>query len=189
MPTNTFSPAVIHKAKDLFLGEGALYKDYVDEDTKGTLIGATRGGTKLEIEWSKKEVDYDGSMGPTKGMRRTERFVAKLVVNFLKLTYINLAYGLNVTVSDGSDADGTYKKIAFNTSFASTDLLSNITFRGFKANGEFCVIILENALNIDNISLEFKEKDEVISEMTYTGFYTYAAPTTPPLAIREEIPA
>jgi hypothetical protein len=189
MPTNTFSPAVIHKAKDLFLGEGALYKDYVSEADKGTLIGATRGGTKLEIEWSKKEVDYDGSMGPTKGMRRTERFVAKLVVNFLKLTYTNLAYGLNVTVSDGSDADGTYKKIAFRTNFESTDPMTNITFRGFKANGEFCVIILENALNIDNISLEFKEKDEVISEMTYTGFYTYAAPTTPPLAIREEIPA
>jgi hypothetical protein len=189
MPTNTFSPAVIHKAKDLLLGEGALYKDYVDEGTKGTLIGATRGGTKLEIDWSKKEIDYDGSMGPTKGMRRTERFVAKLIVNFLKLTYVNLAYGLNVTVSDGSDADGTYKKFAFNTSFASTDPMTNITFVGYKANGEFCVIILENALNINDISLEFKEKDEVISEMTYTGFYTYAAPTTPPLTIREEIPA
>lgn len=185
MPTNTFSPAVIHKAKDLLLGEGVLYYNY--GEVSEAVIGATRGGTKLEIEWNKKEVDYDGSMGPTKGMRRTERFVAKLVVNFLKLTYTNLAYGLNVTVSDGSDQDGTYKKISFDTTFASTDVMTNITFKGYKADGTYCIIKLENAMNIDNIGLEFKEKDEVVSEMTYTGFYTYAAPTTPHLKIQEEV--
>jgi hypothetical protein len=184
MATNTFSPAVIEKAKDLLLGEGVLYVNY--EEDGQAVIGATRGGSKLEIDWSKKEVDYDGSMGPTKGMRRTERFVAKFVINFLKLTYTNLAYGLNVTVSDGTDQDGTYKKISFNLTFASTDVLKNITFVGYKADGTYCIIKLENAFNMDNISLEFKEKDEVVSEMTYTGFYTYAAPTTPPLVIQEE---
>jgi len=185
MATNTFSPAVIDKAKDLFLGEGVLYKDYGEAGQ--AVIGATRGGSKLEIERAIKDVEYDGSMGPTKGMRRTERFVVKLVVNFLKLTYTNLAYGLNVTVSDGSDQDGTYKKIAFNTTFASTDVLDNITFKGYKADGTYCIIKVEKALNIDNIGLEFKEKDEVVSEMTYTGFYTYSAPTTPPLKIQEEV--
>lgn len=185
MPTNTFSPAVPEKAKDILLGEGVLYKDY--GEVGEAVIGATRGGTKLEIERTIKDVEYDGSMGPTKNMRRSERFVVKLVVNFLKLTYTNLAYGLNVTVSDGSDADGTYKKIAFDTSFADTDVLTNITFKGYKANGEYCIIKVENALNIDNIGLEFKEKDEVVSEMSYTGFYTYAAPTTPPLKIQEEV--
>lgn len=185
MSTNIFSPAVPEKAKDIFLTEGVLYKDY--GEVGEALIGATRGGTKLDIDWTKKIVEYDASMGPTKGMRRTEKFIAKLIVNFLKLTYTNLAYGLNVTVSDGSDQDGTYKKIAFNTSFAASDVLDNITYLGFKANGEYCRIKLEKALNIDNIGLEFKEKDEVVSNMIYTGFYTYAAPTIPGLDIREEI--
>jgi hypothetical protein len=185
MATNTFSPAVIHKAKDLLLGEGVYYKDY--GEVGEVIIGATRGGSKFEIDWSKNVIDYDGAMGPTKGLRRTNRFVAKFVINFLKLTYTNMAYGLNVTISDGSDQDGTYKKMVFNTSFASTDVLTNLTFKGYKADGTYCIIKLENALNIDNISLEFKEKDEVISEMTYTGFYTYTLPTTPPLVIQEEI--
>jgi hypothetical protein len=184
MATNTFSPAIPQKAKDIMLGEGVLYYNY--GEVSEAVIGATRGGTKLEIEWSKKEVEYDGAMGPTKGMRRTNVLIAKLIVNFLKLTYTTLTYGLNVTVSDGSDQDGTYKKIAFNTSWADTDVMTNITFKGYKASGEYCIIKLSNALNIDNISLEFKEKDEVVSEMTYTGFYTYAAPTTPPVVIQEE---
>lgn len=184
MSTNTFSPAVIHKAKDVLLGEGLVYKDYGESGQ--ALIGATRGGSKLEIERAIKEMEYDGSMGPTKGMRRTERFVAKLMINFLKITYVNLAYGLNVTISDGSDVDGTYKKIAFDTDFDANDVLDNVTFKGYKADGTYCIIKVTKALNIDSIGLEFKEKDEVVSEMTYTGFYTYLAPTTAPLVIQEE---
>lgn len=185
MATNTFSPAVPEKANDLLLGEGILYKNYGEEGE--AIIGATRGGSKLEIDRDIPEIKYDGAYGPTKGLRRYERFVAKLVINFLKLTYTNLAYGLPVTVSDGTDADGTYKKIAFDLEISSTDVLTNITFKGQKHDGSYCIIKLENALNIDKIELEFKEKDEVISEMTYTGFYTAAAPTTPPLTIQDEV--
>lgn len=185
MATNTFSPAVPQKANDILLGEGVLYKNYGEAGE--AVIGATRGGSKLEIERAIKEVAYDGSYGPTKNMRRYERFVVKLVINFLKLTYTNLAYGVPVTVSDGSDPDGTYKKISFDLEIAAADVLTNITFVGQKHDGSYCVIKVENALNIDNISLEFKEKDEIVSEMTYTGFYTYAAPTTPPLIIQDEV--
>jgi hypothetical protein len=185
MPTNTFNPAVPESANDILLGEGVLYKNYGEAGE--AIIGATRGGSKLEIDRDIKEIAYDGAMGPTKGMRRYNRFVAKLVVNFLKLTYTNLAYGIPVTVTDGTDADGTYKKIAFDLDIVAADVLTNITFKGQKLDGEYCIIKVENALNIDNISLEFKEKDEVISEMTYTGFYTAAAPTTPPVVIQDEV--
>ena len=185
MGVNTFTPAVPQSAKDILLGEGVLYVDY--GEVGEAVIGATRGGSKVEIERVIKEVAYDGSMGATKGMRRTERFVVKMIINFLKLTYTNFVYGLNAAVADGADQDGTYKKITFNTTFASTDLLTNITFKGYKANGKYCIITIGNALDIGNIGLEFKEKDEVISERTYTGFYTYAAPVTPPLAIQEEV--
>jgi len=185
MGVNTFEPAVPQSAKDIMLGEGVLYVDY--GEVGEAVIGATRGGSKVEIEREIKEVEYDGAMGPTKGMRRTGRFVVKMVINFLKMTYVNFAYGLNVTVVDGTDQDGTYKKITFNTTFASTDVKTNITFKGYKANGKYCIIKIGHAMDIGNVGLEFKEKDEVVSERTYTGFYTYLAPTTPPLTIQEEI--
>jgi len=185
MGVNTFEPAVPQSAKDIMLGEGVLYVDY--GEIGEAVIGATRGGSKVEIERTIKTVDYDGAMGATKGMRRTERFVVTLVVNFLKLTYTNFVYGLNATTADGTDGDGTYKKITFDTTFASTDMLTNITFKGYKANGKYCIITITNALDIGNVGIEFKEKDEVVTERTYTGFYTYAAPTTPPLTIQEEV--
>jgi len=184
MPTNTFSPAVIDKAKDILLGEGVLYYNY--GEVSQAVIGATRGGSKLNIDWTKRDVNFDGALGSTKGMRRTDKLIASLVIKFLKFNYTMLQYGLNVTVSDVTDQDGTFKKISFDTGFASTDVMTNIAFKGYKADGTYCLIIIKNSLNIDNIGLEFKEKDEVVNEMTYTGFYAYSTPTTPPILIQEE---
>lgn len=181
---NKIDPAVIEKVKDLLLGEGIVYKNY--GEVGEAIIGATRGGSKLEIEKEIKEIEFDGSLGATKGMRRPSKFIVRLIINFLKINYVNLAYGVNVTVTDGSDALGTYKKITFNTSFASTDVLTNITFKGYKASGEYCVIRLDNAFNMNDISFEFKEKDEIISEMTYTSFYKYLTPSVCGLYIDEE---
>lgn len=185
MGINTFEPAVPQKSKDITLGEGVLYKNYGEVDQE--IIGATRTGSELNIEWSKKVVAYDGALAETKNLRRSERCIPKLTVRFLKLNYEVLNMGINTTVTDGSDQDGTYKKITFNKNWDSSDILENITFKGFKANGEFCIIKLQNALNIDPITFEFKEKDELVGEMIYTGFYGYSTPTTPPLVIQEEI--
>lgn len=186
MGINTFSPVVPEKAKDILLTEGVLYKDFGEAGQ--AIIGATQGGSTLEIDWTKKIVEHDGMLGPAKGMRKTEMFFSKLTINFLKVTYVNMAYGLNVLVEDGSDADGTFKKLTFKTSFSSTDVLDNVTYVGYKADGSYCHIKLLNALNIDPISFVFKEKSSVIPPMIYTGFYPYSTPTTPPLLLNEEIP-
>jgi hypothetical protein len=185
MATNSFVPVPIDKAKDMLLGEGTLYKDY--GEISEAVIGATRGGTTFELERSIKEVEYDGVMGATKSMRRYEMCIPRLVINLLKINYTNLVYGLNATVSDGSDQDGTYKKLTFDTDFNSTDVLTNLAFYGKKANGHYCIIFIYNAINNGNISFEWKAKDEIVSELTFTGCYGYATPTTPPVEIWEEI--
>lgn len=179
-----FSPANIEKAKDVLLGEGVLYKDL--DETGEAVIGATRGGVKLEVEKEINPITYDGSLGDTKGLKRVLRELPKFVISFLTLNYQNLAYGVNVTVSDGTDQDGTYKEISFDTTFDSTDILDNIGYVGKKANGDSCKIKVLKAFNMDSISFEFKEKDEIVVEMTYTGFYTYGS-TTPPWQMEEDV--
>jgi hypothetical protein len=176
-----FNPAVPAKANDILLGEGVV-------KAAGTVIGATQGGSRLEIDRTIDAVKFDGAYGPVKGLRRWNRRVAKLIINFLKITYVNMAYGLNVTVGDGTDADGTYKEITFDLDFAAADVLDYITFEGYKHDGTACIIRLEKALNLGNISAEYKEKGEIIMPMEYTGFYTYAAPTTVPDSIRDYVP-
>jgi hypothetical protein len=183
MAQGVFSPSV-PTADDIMLGEGVVYYNY---GAGGGVIGATRGGSKLEIEKTIKEIKFDGAYGAVRGLRRYEKYIPKLVINFLKLTYGNFVHGLPVTVTDGTDKDGTYKKISFDLEITASDVLTNVTFVGQKQNGKEISIYLKNALNIDNITLDFKEKDEVTSEMTYTGFYSASTPTVPPIEIRDYI--
>lgn len=184
MSVTAVTPVVPEQAKDLMLTEGVII---IDEGDTNIDYGATRGGSKFDIEKVVEIVNHDGANGAVKGMRRMERFVPKLTVNLLKHNYTNLAYGNAVTVSDGTDKDGTYKEITFDLEIEDTDVLTNICFSGFKANGKYCKIKVFNALNIDSLTFEFTEKNEIVSEQIFTGFYNYATPTTPPFEILEEV--
>ena len=186
MSTGVFSPAAIEKSKYILLQEGIVYGNYGTDNYE---IGCTRGGSKFTLDRVIKEINYDGAYGPVKTMRRCTQCTGKLDINFLKLTYTNLAYGLNMDVSDGTDKDGTYKSYDFRLNWEDTDVLTNIAFKGQKQDGTVCIIIINNALNVGNISLAFTEKDEVIAPMTYQGFYSYSTPTTVPVEIWDYIAA
>lgn len=185
MPTNIFSPAVPTSAQDILLKEGTFYIDYGEAGQ--AILGATQGGSKLEIERVIEPTEYDGSFGYTKNLRKTKRFVARFIVNLLKLNYTTLAYGLPITVTDVTDADGTFKKIAFDIAINSGTVLDNLTYKGEKQDGTLCVITLENVLNTGNIVWEWNTKGEIVSEMTFTGLYAYATPTVPPLLMDENV--
>lgn len=185
MANGTFNPAVPDKSNDILLGEGIVWKNYGVGGA--AIIGATRGGSKLTLERKIRDIAFDGAYGSVKGLRRFETYKVKLSVNFLKINYTSLSYGLSLTTTDITDADGSFKKTVFNLDFDSADVLTNVAFVGQKNDGKQCIIIVENALNIDNIDLDFKEKDELTTELVYTGFYTYAAPTVPPVKILDYI--
>ena len=185
MAYGVFSPAVPASAKDVMLGEGAVWKN--KGEAGEAALGATAGGSKLEIDRKIKDIKYDGAYGQTKGMRRYEQLVPTLTVKFLKLNYTNMVAGLPTTVTDGTDADGTYKEISFDLEFVAGDVLTNVAFVGQKLDGGATTIIVENALNISKVAFDFKSKDEVSVDMEYTGFYAYATPTTPPILIQDAV--
>jgi hypothetical protein len=163
-------------ANDIALGEGVVHYNY---GAGGGVIGATRNGSKFVIEKKIINIKYDGAYGPTKGLNRVEIFIPKLVINFLKLSYSNLAHGVPSTVTDKGD----YHEFAYDLDFTSADVLTNIAFIGQKLDGKVVKIVVLNALNTGNINLNFKEKDEVVGEMEYTGFYAAATPTSPPFYV------
>lgn len=177
-----FNPNVVENASDLWLGECAVYANYTGTPV---LLGATNGGSKLDLTRTIKDVKYDGAYGKTKELKRTEKLDCKITVNFLKITYANLAYGIPITVVDGSDKDGTYKEIQFDLEMTSSDVLDDISLVGKKWDGKDGIIILENALSVDKIEFDFKSKDHLAAQIIYSGFYTYAAPSTAPLKIRD----
>lgn len=167
--------------EDILLGEGIFYANYIDGLSSEPVIGATRGGSKLEIDKIIREINFDGAYGPVKELRRYERYVPRFMVNLLKNTYVSLAYGASTTVVD----QGDYQEISFRINIEDADYLTNIAFVGNRQDGRACIIIIHNVLNDGNISLDFKEKDELTSELQYTGHYLPSTPTTVPLEIWE----
>jgi hypothetical protein len=180
MANGVVTPA-IPTANDVFLGEGAVYRNY--GEVTQALIGATSGGSKLTISKPLHSVAIDGTYGKVKNMERTDRFEVGLTVNLLKINYTNLAYGNPITISDGADKDGTYKEITFDLDINASDVLTNVTFVGQKFDGDAVLIKVLNALCTNNLKFDFKPKSEISLEMTYNGYYTSANPTTPPLEI------
>ncbi|RQV94547.1 MAG: hypothetical protein EH224_10115 [Calditrichaeota bacterium] len=175
------NPVVPEKANDILLGEG-ITKVNTDK------IGATKGGSRLEVDKKILDIKFDGAYGSVKGLRKPEIHIARLTINFLKITYVNLAYGLNADIVSGQDSKGQYRDINFRLDFKASDVVNKVSFEGFKHDGTPCIIILENVLNLGDIGFEFKEKGEVILPVTYTGFYLYNAPTTPPYEINDYYP-
>lgn len=72
-------------ANDIGLGECKIYGNYELPDQH--IIGATRGGVKATIERAIREMPYDGSYGPTKGLRRYDKFISKVELQALCLKY------------------------------------------------------------------------------------------------------
>lgn len=178
MTQGVFTPEVPVE-DDLWLGEGIYYADY--GEVGEAVIGATRGGSKVEIDKVIKEIAYDGAYGPTKDMRRYERYVPRFMVNLLKMTYDSLTYAM---AADSSD-EGDYHEITFRLNIEDTDYLTNITFVGKTHAGDNVIITIYNPLNDGNVTLDFKEKDELVSELQYTGHYDPTTPTTPPIEVHE----
>jgi hypothetical protein len=164
---------------DIFLGEGVFYRDHGEAGER--ILGATAGGSKFEIMKEVRAIPVDGAYGEVKGLRRYTRYVPSFTVNLLKIDYLTLTDGVNADYSD----EGDYKEVTFRINLEDTDYLDNVTFVGNKLDGKACVIKIENVLNDGNIELEHKEKDELVSEMMYTGHYLRTALTTPPFEIHE----
>lgn len=181
MPDQGVFVPVVPDDNDLLLGEGIWYINFIDGESSEPILGATRGGCKVEIDKIIRDMMYDGAYGPTFDLRRYERYVPRFMINLLKMTYTSLTYG---TVSDSTD-QGNYHEIAFRLNIEDSDYLTNVTFVGKKHDGTDCIIIIKNVLNDGNISFDFKEKDEIVTEMQYTGHYLRTTPTVPPIEIWE----
>jgi hypothetical protein len=169
---------VVPLANDIKLGEGVVYINY---GTDNTILGATDGGSQFKIEKKIIDIKYDGKYGPTKGLKRVEIFIPRLIVNCLKLNYNTLGYGIPITVTDMT----TYQKITFDLNVEAEDVLTNVAFIGQAFDGKALKIIVKNALMDGDIELDFKEKASVVGQLQYSGHYAYATPTTPPFEIRD----
>jgi hypothetical protein len=91
----------------LLIGPGAVYIDFYDVDSPGTLLGATKGGSVLELNRTIRDIRPDGAKGKVKGFRRVEGVDATLKVNMLEFTAENLRRALAVDSYSSGTTDAT----------------------------------------------------------------------------------
>jgi hypothetical protein len=76
----------------------------------------------------------------------------------------------------------TGSKITGAANIDTTDYLT-VKFVGETADGRDVIIEVENAINMENIDLQFADKEEVVVGVTFTGTYTDDARTSEPWSI------
>lgn len=167
--------------KSLFIGPGAVYKNFKSPANLGEMLGATKGGSKVSInqEWHNSEID--GTLGPVKGARWLIGETCELETNLLEMSKENLQLQLPGSVIQ---SDSEYDVLM------QTDDISSVDYYDVAIVGELVgkkkpiIFLVRNAVATEPLEVDTGNgKDDVVLKVKFQGNYTEENPTTPPYAI------
>jgi hypothetical protein len=158
---------------NIILGDGVFY---INESP----IALTRGGGKFSVKRDYRQIDADGDYGPVKGRIRKTKSVATLELAALELLpadMIKLYPSLLVDHQTGHDT------ITAGEEILEADYQDEVVWIGETLDGRQVRITLENAINLDNIDWELKDKEEIVPKIVYTAAYLETARKTEPWSV------
>jgi hypothetical protein len=151
---------------------GEVRIGYTDESTRGTRLGATRGGSTFTIEQDVKDMAVDGAKGPVKGGRRIIKSNAKLECSFIEISQNLISLALPGSTTEEFGSPVTHESIKRALQIASTDYSSNIALIGeVSGSGVPVVVIIENALADGNFELGMTDNDESVLKIQFTAHF------------------
>jgi len=169
-------------SKALFIGPGAIYKNFVSPTEMGTLLGATKGGNKINIQQEWHNAEIDGSLGPVKGARWLIGEDVEMETSLLEMTLDNLQLQLPGAVIDSTDVDYDI--------LSQTDDISLVEYYDVAIVGELIgkqkpiIFVIKNAVATEPLTIDTGNgKEDVVLKIKFVGHYTEEAPTTPPYEI------
>lgn len=167
-------PAPQPKPENILFGDwGAFYFNYKETDEMA--VGATQGGGSFKYEPEFKEIEYDGSKGSTKGMKRITKSTTQLAFKTLefldKEKVKHFIAGLETKQETETKDDKTYTYDVIEPTERITDdsYLKNVAYVGERLDGAIVEIIVYNALSDGSLELAFESESEVVPEITFTG--------------------
>lgn len=152
---------------NVLLGAGTIHKNLKEDfsNLNESIIGATKGGSKLAITPEFFELEADGALVSVKNHTFKMGEVATLTVNFLEYTKELLK--LAIIGKEGTSENADYDLIETKADIEEGDYLENIAFVGRTAKGKNIVVIMYNALCTNGLNLEGKNKDNSTSEYEF----------------------
>lgn len=167
------------------IDSGEVRLGYTNESSRGTRLGATRGGSTLTIEQEIKTMEVDGAKGPVKGSRRIVKSMAKLEVNFIEFSTDLVSLALPGSTTDDYGTPVTHSSIKRALQIASTDYSSSIAMIGeVSGSGDPIVAILSNVLADGNFEIAASDNDESVLKITFTAHFDPSDLDTEPWEIR-----
>lgn len=164
------------KPENVQLGEGVLIYNFNPDDwddPESIPFGATRGGGTYTVEPTNKAIRFDGDKGEnTKGAKRITEWVITIVANALELDMENLKRIKPGTIeSKTSTTTPSYKKYRPKSTYEEEDYQKNIAYVTKTHAGTIVAYVIENALGDGSLSAAFEDKEEVVSESTFTAHF------------------
>lgn len=173
LKTNGFTNDSVER---YMIDAGAVYLNLVlDPETKeytgGTLLGTTDGGNEFILEQSIRQISADGAKGRAKGLQVLSYSNPTLKTNLKELTAQNLS-----NVIAGSNLDTTsstvYDILTSKGSIEVGDYISNVGLVGrLTGSNKPVIIIVENVLSIDGLSMKTEMDNEVVVPVSFAGHY------------------
>ncbi len=150
------------KSTNIVFGRGVFKVD-------GTPLGLTRDGGTFSVEYNNRAINADGDRGTVKGRVVREEATAKIEINHLELltSFEKLHSGLKV---DSTTQEG-YTVITGTGKIDDAKDYHEVSFEGETKDGREFSVSIKNAINLDNLSLEFKDKDDIVDKVTFTSTY------------------
>lgn len=155
-------------SKKYWLHSAALFKNVVYDGPSSkfkadSCLGATTGGTKIEISIEYRSPEVDGVLTPIKGNDVIDAVSAIAETTIKEVTADTLALALNATVRSAETAEAPtgYKILELKETVSDTDYIANLGIYGrITGSNEPLLIIFENALSTGGLSVETKDKSE-----------------------------
>jgi hypothetical protein len=165
---------------------GEVRINYVDETDRGTLVGATRGGSTFTVETEVKDMAVDGAKGPVKGGRRITKVNAKIVANFIE--YSTDLFELAMPGSVGRNhpsGSPTHHEITRALQIALADYTDTLVLIGEVSGSSQPIICgIKNALSDGGFEIAAKDNEESVTPVTFTAHFSPTALDNEPWFVR-----
>lgn len=153
----------------IMFGAGTIHRGlkYADGawNFAASLVGATSGGSNLDIVPEIKKVEVDGAWVSVKGLNRKTGGKATMEINFVEATPDVLQAA--TLGKEGVSAATGMKVLEDKPDIVDGDYWENVAFVGKEMDGENIIAILDNALCTSGLPMESKDKDGAVFKLTF----------------------
>lgn len=167
-------------AENFIIDAGTVFTDFKFESGEftGTPLGATRGGTQVNIELTYRKVEVDGAyVMDVKGLNVLESATASVTVTLLELTAKNMARSMNAELkaAEATDAPEGYQVITPKRYLTDSDYIENLAIVGIHSGTKKPVIfVMDNGLVKSSMNLMMEDNNEAGLEQQITANADYA---------------